>query len=242
MNAQKEWSITEQMLVGDFNPYHDPGTGRFTTGSGGSATGVSGEIESGSGDPEHKDVQWVNMYGHLNPAAYVAAAKELGCSVGTASKLLHSTIDFLNNPDGLRTVYNGGKNSLGDKFQSGMTDKRARRSVQGLETFIEKSPKWKSGPIYCMFNGNSDAVVGLAQQGKKIDLGGPTLWTSNKAEIDGRSGVVVVARSTAQKATSVKHLSRFKSDAVVSSGKASFKPSGEIEQNGSLTYVYGDLD
>lgn len=34
MDARTEWNLIERMLVGDFNPHHDPDDGRFTSGGG----------------------------------------------------------------------------------------------------------------------------------------------------------------------------------------------------------------
>lgn len=48
MKAKDEWSLTEQMMVGDFNPYHDPKNGRFTTGSSvGAYASLKGKTENG---------------------------------------------------------------------------------------------------------------------------------------------------------------------------------------------------
>ena len=38
MDKNKEWALIENMLTGDFNPNHDPGDGRFTSGSGGASS------------------------------------------------------------------------------------------------------------------------------------------------------------------------------------------------------------
>jgi hypothetical protein len=49
MDALKEWRIIERMMVGDFNENHDPKTGQFAKGSGGSS-GYSVYVDADSED------------------------------------------------------------------------------------------------------------------------------------------------------------------------------------------------
>lgn len=126
MNSTHEWEVTQQMMLGDFNPFHDQ-RGRFTTG--------------------HKFINHTDKRTGLVKASYYAqVAKDLGIDLEQAKELAdavneytrHST-DFRRwcvDPDKYASVYG--------------IEAAARQQAQlgKLESFIEKAPKWSGGKLY----------------------------------------------------------------------------------------------
>lgn len=165
--APSAWKITEHMMVGDFNPNHDPESGQFTSGSGGAkSTPEKGErlgmsaltsakigtrIVTGSGKVYEKtddpDLPWHNIedrYGDKASSTYLAQYKEPGGAYaiksdyhGKTGKIKYRDLEFEVNKNG--DVVSGPK-----AFTEGLKNPKAPGEGLKQGEVVVYAPKYRS--------------------------------------------------------------------------------------------------
>lgn len=226
--------------VYDFNPFHDPDDGRFTSG--------------------HKIFSQVNkLTGTVKDSYYSKAAKILGVPEDEAHLLVdavnyytrHSTRfrEFSQDPIGFEQAYGPG------------TTRDEQIRLGYIESYIDKAPKWGGGKLYRGLDLEDEAynrLMSEVRRGSAIDLGGPSSWSSDKKTAQLFSGVVKGVDINGQKksvifmtekrstdlGTPIAHISGapISESEVLVSGRAHFKPSGKVVESGHVVYVYGDIE
>lgn len=241
MNAQEEWLITEQMMAGDFNPFHDPRNGRFTSG--------------------HKAFNHTSkLTGSIRRSYYGTISKELGVSYERAKEMGDAVNSYTQHSKEFRAYT---KNPQEFEKEHGKAEAaKYARQLADLEEFIERSPKW-SGRV--LFRGirvsddKYDAFVASVKAGRPVDLKGTSSWSSNKETARAFAGVTknvnIIHPSMGKKSvvlltnsnhtdygTSVAHISAKPEEReVLVTAKAHFQPSGDVKDDGKILYVYGEI-
>ena len=112
-----------------------------------------------------------------------------------------------------------------------------------VEDFIKASPKWAGGTVYRGIHVDEGFDVSKYKKGAVIDMMGMSSWTSSSevAEDFAAGGKHIIFVNTSKKSkngTSVKRLSKFKTEQeVLFSNEARWKVDSQ-ETQGHTTYVY----
>lgn len=120
------------------------------------------------------------------------------------------------------------------------------------EEFIKASPKWAGGKLYRGIRlpdkAAADAIIAKAWKKQPIDMQGISSWSSKKSVADDFAGgghhpVVFVTNGTStNKGTSIRHLSKYKSEnEVLMSKDAVFTPTKIRAAKDGTIYIYGDV-
>lgn len=234
MNARDEWNLTQSMMAGDFNPYHDPINGRFASG--------------------HKFFSQIDKATReVKPEYYPKMAEELGVSVEEA-KAMADAVNYYTRHSVQFREYTKDPEKYAAKYGKDAAAKERDRLAL-IESFLEKSPKWKGGRLYRGFE-SDDARIARLKAGEVVNLGGPSSWSSDKSvseifagNVRGisigqqKSVILVTNKKETLFGASVRHLSGAPTDEreVLVTGDARFIPSGKVVDLGSVVYVYGDI-
>ena len=239
MNASNEWLLTEQMMTGDFNPFHDPKDGRFTSG--------------------HKMFNHTNKFtGEVRPTYYGKVARDLNVDMETAKRLADSVNEYTRHSKEFRE-YTADPKAYAEKYGPEAAAKQ-QALWDSIEDFLDKSPKWSGGRLYRgieLSQRNFAGFMANVERGGEIPLKGPSSWSSDKKIADLFSGspkgvdingskasvILVTNKKDTPYGSSIAHLSGAPIDEseVLVTSKAKFYPSGKVVGYGSSVYVYGDI-
>lgn len=267
--VEKSAQTFEEVLK--FNPYHD-GQGRFSDGNSlGSFAPLHGKTPNGE--------RLLAMYrdnhggkdgggaGAEKPAAFGNTAQQKGHPEeygGYSSSVDGVAKDLKIDRDRAADMVDGINSWCGDSTdirrasRGESANPHVVKELNDIEDFIMLSPKWAGGELHRGMNPSEkryNEILANAQQGKPIDLGGPSSWSSNSRTAESFAGLwgadpkakptsIILHSNGASTShgTSIQHLSSFGSSEaeVLMSQKAIFTPTRMEKVNG-VVHIYGDM-
>ena len=240
MNSTHEWDVTQQMLLGDFsyaedfNPFHDPKDGKFT---------------SGHGLFNHTN----KFTGTISPSYYPVIAKKLGVDIDQA-RVLADAVNYYTRHSKQFRAYTTNPEQYRAEYGDAAADLEEMR-LRHIEEFIDRSPKWSGGRLYRGLEIAEEVYDDFLQNikaKKQLNLGGTSSWSSSKSVSDTFAGFVrgvdingpkmSVVLVTNDKSTdlgaSVYSLSGHPEEReVLVSEQAHFQPTGKVVDLGNALYV-----
>ena len=180
---RKGGELTQEKLdelmgeVKKYNHNHDPKTGRFTSGSSNS-NGRRGHVTYQNVD-DYVTAEEKQKYG----VSKALIMKDTGCSEKEAGDYQMALRMWSVTSVDIRTVQRG--EAPDDGRMTIMTVKDATEYGDALEDFISKAPQWDGGTLYRGiemedFKGYPIHDYAFLQEGKIIDMGGTSSWSSNR--------------------------------------------------------------
>lgn len=243
MNSVHEWMVTQQMMLGDFscdfNPFHDPNNGQFT---------------SGHGLVNHTN----KSTGLINPSYYPKIAKKLGVSLEEAKVMADAVNEYTRHSTEFRK-YTANPEKYAAEYGDAMAAKFAEM-LKNIEGYIKKAPKWSGGRLYRGLEiaaEDYESFVANIKAGKNVRLGGSSSWSSDRnvadtfaghvrgIDINGDKMSVVLINSSRRTdlGASISNLSGAptKEWEVLVTEQAHFEPNGKVVDLGNVLYVYGEI-
>lgn len=142
-DSASEWNLVQDMLIGDFNPNHDPENGQFTSGSGGSAprgSDLSHNVAAYEKDPllPYKE-HWSDAYFNEVREALEEKRKEASETpyYGKTGKVKYRDLEF--------EIDNNGHVTSGPKeLLAGLKNPKAPGEDLKQGDIVQYAPKWRS--------------------------------------------------------------------------------------------------